>query len=142
MPIRFERDARDARIGRLTLANPGKLNAISVAMWRELREHALALDAARPALHAVIVAGEGGAFAAGADIAEFPASRFDVATLRSNTFEAEWPPRSGRMAEFPEIDRADWFAVDEARRRILPGQEPLIDALLAQLEHAVRVTAR
>ena len=55
-----------ARIGRLTLAHPGKLNAISVAMWRELREHALALDAMAPALHAVIVAGEGGAFAAGA----------------------------------------------------------------------------
>lgn len=82
MGIRFERDAHDARIGRLTLANPGKLNAISVAMWRELREHALALDAMEPPLHAVIVAGEGGAFAAGADIAEFPAFRFDVRTLR------------------------------------------------------------
>lgn len=82
MDVRFERDPRDARIGRLTLSNPGKLNAISVAMWRALREHALALDDASPALHAVIVAGEGGAFAAGADIAEFPAFRFDVETLR------------------------------------------------------------
>lgn len=80
--IRFERDARDARIGRLTLSHPGKLNAISVSMWRQLREHALALDAAEPALSAVIVAGEGGTFAAGADIAEFPAFRFDAATLR------------------------------------------------------------
>ncbi|MBF6024582.1 NUDIX domain-containing protein [Lysobacter niastensis] len=61
---------------------------------------------------------------------------FDPATLRSNTFSAEWPPRSGRMAEFAEIDRAAWFGIAEARRRILPGQEPLIDALLNLLETA------
>jgi predicted NUDIX family NTP pyrophosphohydrolase len=41
----------------------------------------------------------------------------------------EWPPRSGRTAEFPEVDRAEWFAVDEARRRILPAQAPLLDQL-------------
>ena len=58
---------------------------------------------------------------------------FDVATLRSNAFTMEWPPRSGRMAEFPEVDRAGWFALDEARRKILASQQPLLDALLAQL---------
>lgn len=46
----------------------------------------------------------------------------DPASLRSNTFTLEWPPRSGQKKEFPEIDRADWFPMDEALRRILPGQ--------------------
>ena len=58
---------------------------------------------------------------------------FDVATLRSNAFTMEWPPRSGRMADFPEVDRAGWFTLDAARRKILASQEPLLDALLAQL---------
>ena len=56
---------------------------------------------------------------------------FDVATLRSNTFELEWPPRSGCSQAFPEVDRADWFALDEARARILPSQAPLLDRLEA-----------
>lgn len=80
--IRFERDAQDARIGFVTLSSRGKLNAISRTMWAQLRDIALGLDAMRPALHAVIVRGEGGHFAAGADIAEFPAFRFEVASLR------------------------------------------------------------
>lgn len=46
----------------------------------------------------------------------------DPACLRSNSFTLEWPPRSGKKQEFPEIDRADWFPMDEALRRILPGQ--------------------
>ena len=54
---------------------------------------------------------------------------FDVATLRSNTFEVEWPPRSGRVASFPEVDRAQWFSLEEAARRILPSQQPLLSAL-------------
>jgi predicted NUDIX family NTP pyrophosphohydrolase len=45
------------------------------------------------------------------------------------------PPRSGRRARFPEVDRAEWFPVAEARRRILPGQAPLIDRLLRVLGH-------
>jgi predicted NUDIX family NTP pyrophosphohydrolase len=60
----------------------------------------------------------------------------DAAQIRSNTFEIEWPPRSGRMCAFPEVDRAAWFAIDEARRRILPSQAPLLDRLLAVLEAA------
>ena len=55
---------------------------------------------------------------------------FDPRALRSNTFSLEWPPRSGRQQEFPEVDRAAWFDFDEAKRRINRGQA----ALLAELE--------
>ena len=55
----------------------------------------------------------------------------DPATIRSNTFELEWPPHSGRRQSFPEIDRASWFALDEAHRRIVAGQRPILDALAA-----------
>jgi predicted NUDIX family NTP pyrophosphohydrolase len=58
---------------------------------------------------------------------------FDVGTLRSNTFELEWPPKSGRKQSFPEVDRAQWFTAEEAQQRILAGQRPLIAALLAKL---------
>lgn len=58
---------------------------------------------------------------------------FDPAELRSATFEMEWPPRSGRRREFPEVDRAEWFGVEEARRRINPAQTELLDRLLATL---------
>jgi len=57
----------------------------------------------------------------------------DPATIRSNTFELEWPPRSRRMQSFPEIDRAQWFALDEARVKIVAGQRPILDALAAKL---------
>lgn len=54
---------------------------------------------------------------------------FDGSTLRSNTFVQEWPPRSGRMATFPEVDRAEWFPLEIARRKILASQAPLLDRL-------------
>jgi len=60
----------------------------------------------------------------------------DPATLRSNEFTLEWPPRSGRMQRFPEVDRAAWFGVPEARERINPGQRGFIDELAAMLAHA------
>ena len=53
----------------------------------------------------------------------------DAGSVRSNEFSMEWPPKSGRMASFPEIDRAGWFGLDEARRKILPGQAPFLDEL-------------
>jgi predicted NUDIX family NTP pyrophosphohydrolase len=53
----------------------------------------------------------------------------DVATVVSNTFTMEWPPRSGRTAEFPEIDRAEWFTVEEAREKLNPAQAELLDRL-------------
>jgi predicted NUDIX family NTP pyrophosphohydrolase len=58
---------------------------------------------------------------------------FDPRELRSNVFELEWPPRSGRKKSFPEVDRAGWFSPDEALRRILSGQRELITRLLAAL---------
>lgn len=54
---------------------------------------------------------------------------FDPSTLRSNTFEVEWPPRSGRRAIFPEVDRASWFSLAEAREKLIEGQRPLLDRL-------------
>jgi predicted NUDIX family NTP pyrophosphohydrolase len=53
----------------------------------------------------------------------------EVRDVRSNTFEMEWPPRSGRTQEFPEVDRAGWFEPDEARRKLLRGQVGFVDRL-------------
>jgi predicted NUDIX family NTP pyrophosphohydrolase len=53
----------------------------------------------------------------------------DVTTVVSNTTEFEWPPRSGRIIEIPEIDRAEWFGLDAAREKINAGQVPLLDRL-------------
>jgi predicted NUDIX family NTP pyrophosphohydrolase len=58
----------------------------------------------------------------------------DAATVRSNTFELEWPPRSGRRRQFPEIDRAEWFGLDDARAKLNPAQSELVDRLAALLE--------
>jgi len=55
----------------------------------------------------------------------------DVRTIRSNTFEIEWPPKGGRMQSFPEIDRAEWFDLPSAHAKILQGQRPLLDRLAA-----------
>lgn len=59
----------------------------------------------------------------------------DAAAIVSNTFEMQWPPRSGALQAFPEVDRAAWFDLEEAARRILPAQQPLL------LELAGRVGA-
>lgn len=53
----------------------------------------------------------------------------DVRSIRSNTFEMEWPPRSGKRQAFPEVDRAEWFTLDAAREKINAGQRPLLDRL-------------
>lgn len=58
---------------------------------------------------------------------------WDPATLASDTFTMEWPPRSGRTESFPEVDRAAWFPLDEAARRILEGQRPLVEELARRL---------
>jgi predicted NUDIX family NTP pyrophosphohydrolase len=57
----------------------------------------------------------------------------DPSQLRSNLFSMEWPPRSGRMADFPEVDRGAWFALPEARAKLLEAQWPLLEALQARL---------
>ena len=54
---------------------------------------------------------------------------YPAAQMRSNTFSMEWPPKSGRRQEFPEVDRAEWFDLPEARKKILKGQLPLLDRL-------------
>lgn len=58
----------------------------------------------------------------------------DPGRLHSNTFEMEWPLHSGKRRSFPEVDRAAWFDLAEARRRILPAQAVFLDALAAALE--------
>jgi predicted NUDIX family NTP pyrophosphohydrolase len=58
----------------------------------------------------------------------------DPAAIRSNEFELQWPPRSGRLQPFPEVAEARWMTLDEARQLMLPSQLPLLDALAAKLE--------
>jgi predicted NUDIX family NTP pyrophosphohydrolase len=58
----------------------------------------------------------------------------DADAVRSNTFTMEWPPRSGRTAEFPEIDRAAWFALDAAREKLNPAQAEFLDRLQERLD--------
>lgn len=57
----------------------------------------------------------------------------DASAIRSNHFELEWPPRSGRLERFPEAEEARWMSLAEARRMMLPSQLPLLDALAAKL---------
>jgi predicted NUDIX family NTP pyrophosphohydrolase len=57
----------------------------------------------------------------------------DASAITSNTFAMEWPPRSGKTQEFPEVDRAGWFAPAEARARLVPAQAELVDRLLERL---------
>jgi predicted NUDIX family NTP pyrophosphohydrolase len=63
----------------------------------------------------------------------------DPGTLCSNSFELEWPPKSGKRQSFPEIDRVQWFTVVEARGKILPAQRELLDRLEAALSAVDRV---
>jgi predicted NUDIX family NTP pyrophosphohydrolase len=58
----------------------------------------------------------------------------DPAACKSNTFQLEWPPRSGRMQDFPEIDRAEWFDLSTARQKINPAQAPFLDELLLKIQ--------
>jgi predicted NUDIX family NTP pyrophosphohydrolase len=58
----------------------------------------------------------------------------DSAAAVSNTFEMEWPPRSGRRVAFPEIDRVEWFEPDEARHKLKDAQVPFLDRLEAALQ--------
>ena len=58
---------------------------------------------------------------------------FDLEDFRSNSFALEWPPNSGRMQRFPEADRAAWLSPDEAMRKVLKGQRPILATLLERL---------
>ncbi|MFQ1003876.1 NUDIX domain-containing protein [Modestobacter sp. SSW1-42] len=57
----------------------------------------------------------------------------DASATRSNTFRVEWPPRSGRVQEYPEIDRSAWLPVEQAREKLVKGQGPFLDRLLTAL---------
>ena len=63
---------------------------------------------------------------------------FDTTALRSNTFSLEWPPRSGKTAEFPEVDKAAWHSIDEALEKISKGQMSILAALVKRLEAEAR----
>lgn len=58
---------------------------------------------------------------------------FDLTNFKSNTFSLEWPPRSGKMAEFPEVDRADYFTIEEAKTKVFQSQIPLLDSFEKKL---------
>ena len=60
-------------------------------------------------------------------------AEIEPASICSNRFTIEWPPRSGGRREFPEVDRADWFGIEAARRKLLPGQRPLLEDLRERL---------
>jgi predicted NUDIX family NTP pyrophosphohydrolase len=57
----------------------------------------------------------------------------DVGSVRSNTFTMEWPPKSGALREFPEVDRAEWFGLEDARRKLVRGQVAFVDRLTSLL---------
>lgn len=61
------------------------------------------------------------------------AGDLDARAISSNSFAMQWPPRSGTMGEFPEVDRAQWFSIEQARAKINPAQAELLDRLLAWL---------
>ncbi len=58
---------------------------------------------------------------------------FEAEHIKSNLFEMEWPPKTGKKQSFPEVDKADWFGFEEARKKILQGQTPLLEKLLSKL---------
>lgn len=97
---------------------------------REFREELGAAAPQAPYLSLGEVRQRGGkivkAFAAEGD--------FDPAALRSNTFDLEWPPRSGRIASFPEVDRAQWFTLPQARAKMLASQAEFIERLQKALD--------
>jgi predicted NUDIX family NTP pyrophosphohydrolase len=62
----------------------------------------------------------------------------DLSGFRSNTFTMEWPPRSGRVQEFPEMDRAEWMSVERAIQKLVKGQVPILDALREHLASGFR----
>ena len=104
-------------VAHLTLANPAKLNAIDIAMWRELQALMLHLQALPPAEapHAVVVCGAGGHFAAGGDIVEFAEFRFEEATLRDFHENVVAPALHAMLAcdipIYAQIDGA-WYLID------------------------------
>jgi predicted NUDIX family NTP pyrophosphohydrolase len=106
-------------------------------LWRcALREMGEELGPAAPGLDPAALIALGSIRQKGGKVVHAWAAEgeFDPAALASNSFAMEWPPRSDEQREFPEVDRAEWFDTEEARRRILPAQAELIDRLLEALD--------
>jgi predicted NUDIX family NTP pyrophosphohydrolase len=110
----------------------GELDAAEEPRACALRELGEELGEAAPALEAEDLVELGSVLQKGGKLVHAWAAEadFDPAALASNSFELEWPPRSGARREFAEVDRAEWFDPAAARRKILPAQAPLIDRLL------------
>lgn len=62
---------------------------------------------------------------------------FDTCYIRSNTFDLEWPPGSGKIVSFPEVDKAEWFTITEARKKVNPAQKDLLDQLELILKNTI-----
>jgi len=121
--------------------------AWSIPKGEFLEDEEAALDAARREFREELGVGapdvayaELGTFAysSGKRVTVFVAdgTGFDPPTEGFGEFELEWPPKSGRTASFPEVDRAEWMGLDAARDRLVKGQRPAIDALEAHLGEA------
>ena len=123
---------RDAGAWQIPKGKIDEGEALLDAALREFREElgvTLAGDGARPLTRIRQAAGKWvDTFALEGDL--------DETAIVSETFEMEWPPKSGRMQSFPEIDRACWFLVYEARDKMLVSQIPLLDELEAMLAGA------
>lgn len=61
----------------------------------------------------------------------------DSTLIKSNLFEIEWPPKSGKLQEFPEVDKGEWFSITTAKQKINPGQAALLDDLIEKLRFEV-----
>ena len=107
--------------------DPGE-DPLEAAKREFLEETGTAVDGAFVALSPVVQRGGKTVFAWAIE------ADLDLSQLKSNTFSVEWPPRSGKVGVFPEVDRAAWFDIPEARHRILGGQVSFID----QLDELVR----
>jgi predicted NUDIX family NTP pyrophosphohydrolase len=119
---------RDAGAWTIPKGEPDGDEADETCARREFREE-LGADVVGPLTPLGDITQKGGkrvtAFAAQGD--------FDIAALSSNTFEMEWPPRSGRMQTHPEVDRAEWMTIAVAREKLLPAQVELLERLIDYL---------
>lgn len=119
---------RDAGAWTIPKGEPDGGESDEVCARREFREE-VGADVVGPLMPLGEITQKGGkrvtAFAAAGD--------FDVNALVSNSFEMEWPPRSGTLQTFPEVDRAAWMSADTARAKLLPAQIELLDRLIERL---------